>query len=90
MDIFVEPVSQGAYLELRSICQNMEPNTPVSVATVIEHPDRSRVGRRILVRPSTAQVAGYGSKAGVGSGGRIDDAVTATRVVASRSETPWC
>jgi xanthine dehydrogenase accessory factor len=51
LDIFVEPVSQSTFPDLESVAADIEAHRPVAVASVIAHPDRSRVGRRLVVRP---------------------------------------
>ncbi len=71
LDVFVERVSQGSFPELGDVAADIEAARPVAVATVIEHPDSSRVGQRLVVRPEGAAVERSGS---IGSA-RADDAV---------------
>ena len=51
LDVFVERVDQDTFPELGDIADDVAAGRPVAVATVVEHPDRARVGRRIVVRP---------------------------------------
>ncbi len=51
LDVFVEPVSRTTFPELGAVADDIDAGRPVAVATVIDHPDRSLVGRRIVVRP---------------------------------------
>jgi len=67
LDVYVEKVSQETFPELGEIAAAIEEGAPIAVATVVEHPDPSYVGRRMLIRAD--QVRGS-----LGSS-RIDDAV---------------
>ncbi|MGO9157456.1 XdhC family protein, partial [Mycobacterium sp.] len=71
IDVFVEPVSQTSFPELDAIADDVAEHCPVSVATVIAHPDPQWVGRRLIVRPDAASpvVGSLGSS-------RADTAVT--------------
>ena len=71
LDVFVERVSQESFPELGDVAADIRAERPVAVATVIEHPDGSRVGQRLVVRPEGAGVERSGS---IGST-RADDAV---------------
>ncbi|MGY3379944.1 xanthine dehydrogenase accessory factor [Arthrobacter sp. TE12231] len=51
IDIFVEPVSRHRFPELNEVAQDIAAGRRVGVATVIEHPDATRVGRHLIVRP---------------------------------------
>ena len=51
LDVFVEKVNQQTFPELGEIAADIEAGRPVALATVIEHPDPSWLGRRIVVRP---------------------------------------
>src|SRR5215218_6293663 len=68
LDVFVETVSKETFPELGEIAADLEAGRPVAVATVVEHPDPSYVGRRTVVRPDQPSSASLGSD-------RIDDAV---------------
>ena len=51
IDIFVEPVSRKSYAELDAVSADIAGGRRVGVATVIEHPDSSWLGRHLIVRP---------------------------------------
>jgi xanthine dehydrogenase accessory factor len=51
LDVFVEKVNAETFPELGDIADDIGAGRPVAVATVIEHPDPSRLGRRLVVRP---------------------------------------
>jgi xanthine dehydrogenase accessory factor len=51
LDVYVEKVDQATFPELGRIADDIEAGRPVGVATVVEHPDPSWVGRRLVVRP---------------------------------------
>jgi len=52
LDVFVEKVSQQTFPELADIAADIEAGRPVAVATVVEHPDSTRLGRRMIIRPA--------------------------------------
>jgi xanthine dehydrogenase accessory factor len=52
LDVFVEPVSPETFPELGDVADDIEAGRPVAVATVVEHPDPSWLGRRLIVHPS--------------------------------------
>jgi xanthine dehydrogenase accessory factor len=68
LDIFVERVDAASYPELGAVADDIENGRAVAVATVLEHPDTERVGRRMIVRPDDRS-GSIGSE-------RADDAVT--------------
>jgi xanthine dehydrogenase accessory factor len=68
LDVFVERVDPAAFPELGAVADDIEHDRPVAVATVIDHPDPERVGRRMIVRPDDRS-GSIGSE-------RADDAVT--------------
>jgi xanthine dehydrogenase accessory factor len=51
LDVYVEEVSPETFPALGGIADDIEAGRPVAVATVVEHPDPSWVGRRVVVRP---------------------------------------
>ena len=51
LDVFVEKVSRETFPELGEIAADVAAGRPVALATVIEHPDPDRLGRRLVVRP---------------------------------------
>lgn len=68
LDVYVEKVSQQTFPELGEISAAVERGEPVAVATVVEHPDPTRIGLRALMTPDAGLSASLGSA-------RIDDAV---------------
>ncbi|MEU6190449.1 XdhC/CoxI family protein [Nocardia sp. NPDC047038] len=81
IDIFVEPISRKTFPELGEVAADIAEHRPVAIATVIEHPDPGRIGRRLLIRPSDAR--------GTLGSARTDDAViddAAGLLAAGRSE----
>jgi xanthine dehydrogenase accessory factor len=68
LDVYVEKVNRETFPELEEIAADLETGQPVAVATVIEHPDPSRLGRRAILRPGQPASASLGSE-------RIDDAI---------------
>lgn len=68
IEVFVEALSRRSFEDLESVAADIEQCRPVAVATVIAHPDHSRVGMRLVVRPRT-------SAGSIGSA-RADAAVT--------------
>ncbi len=71
LDVFVEPVSRQTFPELEAVAADIAAGRPVAVATIIEHPDRDRVGRRLVVHP-----AEHDPPTGSLGSERIDAAVT--------------
>jgi xanthine dehydrogenase accessory factor len=71
LDVFVEAVDRRTFPELDAVADDVEAGRPVAVATVVEHPDATRVGRRLVVRPEDDDrpTGTLGSR-------RVDDAVT--------------
>mgnify|MGYP003707163581 CR=1 FL=1 len=51
LDVWVEKVNRGTFPELEEIAADIEAGRPVALATVIEHPDPTWLGRRLVVRP---------------------------------------
>jgi xanthine dehydrogenase accessory factor len=81
LDVFVEKVSRDTFPELGEVAADIAAGRPVAVATVIEHPDPSRVGRRLVIHAEEAEEAEGAEEAGdarsvstLGSE-RADDAV---------------
>ena len=68
LDVWVERVSKETFPELGELAADIEAGRPVAVATVIEHPDPARLGRRLIIRPDTSAAGSLGSP-------RTDDAV---------------
>ena len=68
LDVFVEKVDRESFPELGDLAADVAAGRPVALATVIEHPDPERMGRRLVVRPESDVVGSLGSQ-------RADDAV---------------
>ncbi len=68
LDVYVEKVSKDTFPELGEVAADIEAGRPVALATVIEHPDPTWLGRRLVVRPGEERVGSLGSA-------RADDAV---------------
>jgi len=54
LDVYVEKVNRETFPELEEIAADVEAGRPVALATVIEHPDPTWLGRRLVVRPDEA------------------------------------
>ena len=67
LDVYVEKVSRETFPELETIAADLEAGVPVAVATVVEHPDPARLGRRLVLRA--------GEVSGTLGSPRADDAV---------------
>lgn len=68
IDVFVEPFSRMSFPDLDEVAADITAGRPVAIATIIEHPDATLVGKRLIVRPETAS--------GTLGTTRIDEAVT--------------
>lgn len=68
LDVFVEKVSRETFPELGEVAADLEAGRPVAVATVIEHPDPSLLGKRAIIRPGEKAQGWLGSE-------RMNDAV---------------
>lgn len=53
LDVYVEQVNRDTFPELGEIAADIEAGRPVAVATIIEHPDSSYLGRRTVMRPES-------------------------------------
>jgi xanthine dehydrogenase accessory factor len=76
LDVFVETVSRETFPELGAVSDDIEAGRPVAVATVIDHPDRAWVGRRLVVRPEDAEGGSAAEPDGSLGSERADAAVT--------------
>ncbi|HEY8306317.1 MAG TPA: XdhC/CoxI family protein [Lapillicoccus sp.] len=72
LDVWVETVSRETFPELGDVAADIEAGRPVAVATVVEHPDPARLGRRLIVRAEED----LGDRGGSLGSLRLDDAVT--------------
>ena len=50
LDVFVEPVSRTTFPELADVAADVRAGRPVALATVVEHPDPTLLGTRLVVR----------------------------------------
>jgi xanthine dehydrogenase accessory factor len=76
LDVFVESISRETFPELGAVAGDIDAGRPVAVATVIEHPDAARVGRRLVVRPEDADAGADAAPTGSLGSERADAAVT--------------
>jgi xanthine dehydrogenase accessory factor len=67
IDIFAEPVSQATFPQLQVVTDDIVAHRPTAVATVIDHPDPTWIGRRRVITPTSVD-GSFGSA-------RVDDAV---------------
>src|SRR5262245_1581759 len=51
LDVYVEKVNRETFPELEELAADVAAGRPVALATVIEHPDPTRLGRRLVIRP---------------------------------------
>lgn len=72
MDIYVEQVSRETFPELAAVAADVAAGRPVTIATVIAHPDPARLGMRRIIRPEGAE----GGCSGTIGSQRADDAIT--------------
>jgi xanthine dehydrogenase accessory factor len=61
LDVFAELVDRSTFPELGHIAADIDAGRPVTVATVIQHPDPTRVGRRLVIRPGRDPLGSLGS-----------------------------
>ncbi|GAA3684021.1 xanthine dehydrogenase accessory factor [Yimella lutea] len=52
LDVFVERLSPASFPELAEVADHVEAQRPVAIATIVEHDDPDRVGRRLILRPT--------------------------------------
>src|SRR6476646_1838590 len=57
LDVFVEKVSRDTFPELGEVAADIDAGRAGAVATVIEHPEPSWVGRRVVVHPEEVDEA---------------------------------
>lgn len=67
IDVFTEPVSRETFPQLQAVADDIAAHRAVAVATIIDHPDPLRRGRRIVVGPD--------SVTGTVGSARADDAI---------------
>ncbi|HWC22510.1 MAG TPA: XdhC/CoxI family protein [Flexivirga sp.] len=61
LDVYVEKVDKTTFPELPAVAEDIAHDRPVAVATVVEHPDPSWLGRRMVIRPGQPAVGQIGS-----------------------------
>ena len=71
LDVYVEKIDRTTFPELGEVAADVRAGRPVALVTVIEHPDPSVMGRRLVIRPDGESTRVDGS---LGSP-RMDDAV---------------
>ncbi len=90
LDVFVERVDRASFAQLEQVAADLEAGRPVAVCTVIEHPDGSLLGRRLVVRPLDDGPRAAEPLAGTLSSSRATDAVADDArglLAAGRTET---
>lgn len=77
LDVFVEPMDRDTFPEFADLVRDVRAGTPVALAVLVDHPDRSRIGSRLVVRPadSTHAPAIEGSLGGPVCDGVVSDDV---------------
>ena len=80
LDVFVEKVSPETFPELGEVAADIDAGRPVALVTVIEHPDPSWVGRRLVVGRDRQQH---------GSGQHTPHLVPRARTPQSRRPLRW-
>lgn len=72
LDVYVEKIDRSTFPELAQIGADIDAGRPVAVATVVEHPDATRLGRRLVIRTRPGESPSV--TGGLGSA-RADEAV---------------
>lgn len=67
LDVFVERVNQSDFPELGTVAEAIEAGVPVAVATTVEHPDPTWLGRRLIIIGDRAAPATRTALGGLGS-----------------------
>ena len=49
LDVYVEPVNQVTFPDLAEIAAVVARSEPIAVATIVDHPDHDRLGRRAII-----------------------------------------
>lgn len=63
LDVFVQKIDRETFPEFPSIVDDVENGRPIAVATLVDHPDPSRIGRRLIVRHADVGDMGEASDA---------------------------
>lgn len=61
LDVYVERVDRSTFPALQDVAQDIVAGRPVAVATLVEHPKRGLIGRRVVVRPDAPMSGSFGS-----------------------------
>ena len=61
LDVYVEKIDKTTFPELAAVADDIEHERPVAVATVVDHPDTSWIGRRMVLRPGQDPIGDIGS-----------------------------
>ncbi|GAA3300041.1 XdhC family protein [Glutamicibacter nicotianae] len=54
IDVFIERLTRQSFPELPAVIADIEVGNPVATATVVEHPQPERIGKRLVVWPERA------------------------------------
>jgi xanthine dehydrogenase accessory factor len=68
LDVYVEKVSRETFPELEAVADDIAAERPVAIATVVDHPDKSWIGRRLIIHADAEPAGSLGSP-------RADDAI---------------
>ena len=63
LDVFVEPMSRESFPEFGEVVADIEAGRPVAVATIVEHPDPTWLGRHLVVHPEEHHGVTLGDRA---------------------------
>lgn len=74
LDVYVEKVDTKTYPEFGSLAADVQAGRAVALATVVEHPEQTLVGRRLVLRAEEGNVVSTMGSSGVG---RLDEALRA-------------
>ena len=61
LDVFVEKIDRTTFPEFGDLAEMIDTGCPVALATVVEHPDPGRTGRRLVVPAGSAVIGSLGS-----------------------------
>ena len=53
IDVFIEAVSRDTFPQLQTVADDIAAHRATAVATVIAHPDKRRLGRKLVIRPDS-------------------------------------
>jgi xanthine dehydrogenase accessory factor len=81
LDVFASAVSADTFPGLDAVARDVHAGRPVAVATIVEHPETTVVGRRLVVRPPQSGMSIppklASASSGAPQGDRIVDSLTA-------------